>query len=113
MYEKAIELHKKAGKLSPAWKCGLAHTYALAGRQKEAKQALAELEANHSPWDTWFIAMIHVALGEKDEAFRWLETAYGPPNHPYLPWMSCVPEFKPLRNDPRFADLLRRMNLPQ
>jgi serine/threonine-protein kinase len=113
MYDKAIELHKKAGRLSPAWKCGLAHTYAIAGRLEEAKKALAELEADHSPWDMWFIAMIYVALGDEDGAFRWLETAYGPPNHPYLPWMSCVPEFRPLRDDPRFADLLRRMNLTQ
>jgi TolB-like protein/tetratricopeptide (TPR) repeat protein len=111
MYEQAIKLHKKAGKLAPEWKCGLAHTYTLAGHLDEARQALAELEANHSPWDTWFIAMIYVALGDKDEAFRWLETAYGPPNHPYLPWMSCVPEFESLRDDPRFDKLLRRMKL--
>ena len=113
MYEKAIELHQKAGKLSREWKCGLAHTYAMAGRLNEARQALAELEADHAPWDTWFIALIYVTLGEKDQAFRWLEVAYGPPNHPYLPWIRCYPEFKPLRDDPRFGDLLRRMNLSE
>ncbi|MHC4143457.1 MAG: protein kinase domain-containing protein [Planctomycetota bacterium] len=113
MYEQAMELHQKAGQLSPQWKCGLAHTYAMAGRLDEARQALAELEADHTPWDSWFIALIYVALGEKDQAFRWLEAAYGPPNHPYLPWMKHSPEFKPLRDDPRFGDLLRRMNLLQ
>jgi serine/threonine protein kinase/Flp pilus assembly protein TadD len=113
MYDRAIELHQKAGMLSPQWKCGLACTYAMAGRLDEARQALAELEADHAPWDTWFLALIHVALGERDGAFRWLEAAYGPPNHPYLPWMRCVPEFMPLRDDPRFADLLRRMKLPE
>ena len=113
MYEQAIELHQKAVELSPQWKCGLAHSYAMAGRLNEARQALSELEADHTPWDTWFIALIYVALGEKDQAFRWLEAAYGPPNHPYLPFMRCVPVFKPLRDDPRFADLLRRMNLSE
>jgi TolB-like protein/Tfp pilus assembly protein PilF len=113
MYEQAIEIHQKAGELSPGWKCGLARIYAMAGRSDEARQALAELEADHTPWDTWYIALIYVALGEKDQAFRWLEAAYGPPNHPYLPWMSCAPGFKPLRDDPRFKDLLRRMNLPE
>jgi serine/threonine-protein kinase len=111
MYEQAIELHQKAIELSPRWKCGLAHTYAMAGRLNETRQLLAELEADHTPWDSWFIALIYVALGEKDDAFRWLEVAYGPPNHPYLPFMRCVPLFKPLRDDPRFSDLLRRMNL--
>jgi serine/threonine protein kinase/Flp pilus assembly protein TadD len=113
VYERAIKLHQKAGELSHEWKCGLARTYAMAGRLDETRQALAELEANHTPWDTWFIASIYVALGEKDQAFRWLKAAYGPPNHPYLPWMRCVPEFKPLRDDPRFSDLLSRMNLPE
>ena len=113
MYEQAIELHQKAGKLSREWKCGLACTYAMAGRLNEARQALTELEVDHTPWDTWFIALIYVALGEKDQAFRWLEVAYGPPNHPYLPWIRCYPEFKPLCNDPRFQDLLCRMNLSQ
>jgi tetratricopeptide (TPR) repeat protein len=113
MYEQAIELHKKAGELSPGWKSGLARIYAMAGRLDEARQVLAELEADYAPWDTWQIALIYVALDEKDQAFRWLEEAYGPPNHPYLPWMSCAPGFKPLRGDPRFDDLLRRMNLPQ
>ena len=79
----------------------------------EAKKKLAELEADYTPWDTWYIALIYVALGEKDQAFRWLEAAYGPPNHPYLPWMSCAPAFKPLRDDPRFSNLLLRMNLLQ
>ncbi len=99
--------------LSREWKAGLGRTYALAGRVDEARQELIELEADHTPWDTWFIVLIYVALGEKDQAFRWLEAAYGPPNHPYLPWIRCAPEFKPLRADPRFADLLRRMNLLQ
>ncbi|MHC4518951.1 MAG: protein kinase domain-containing protein [Planctomycetota bacterium] len=111
MYGRAIELHQKAGMLSRQWRCGLACTYAMAGRLDEARQALAELEAAHTPWDTWFIALIYVALGQKDEAFRWLEAAYGPPNHPYLPWIRYSPDFKPLRGDPRFDDLLRRMNL--
>ena len=113
MYEQAIEIHQKAGELSPGWKCGLARIYAMAGRLDEARQVLAELETDHTPWDTWYIALVYVTLGDKDQAFRWLEVAYGPPNHPYLPWMSCAPGFKPLRNDPRFADLLHRMNLQE
>ena len=111
MYEQAIELHQKAGNLSPEWKCGLAHTYAMAGRLNETRQALTELEADYTPWDTWFIAMVYVTLGEKDRAFKWLEIAYGPPNHQYLPWIRYSHDFKPLRDDPRFSDLLHRMNL--
>jgi serine/threonine-protein kinase len=113
MYEDAIEAQRKAGMLGREWKSGLGCTYAMAGRPDEARLVLAELEADATIWDTWFLAQICTTLGEKDEAFRWLEAAFGPPKQPYLPWTRCAPEFKPLRDDPRFADLLRRMNVPE
>jgi len=113
MYEEAIKAHQRAGVVDRAWKYALGRTYAMAGRQDEARQVLAELEVDSTPWDTWFIAQIYAVLGEKDEAFRWLEAAYGPPRHHYLPWISYPPAFKPLHDDPRFGDLLRRMNFPE
>ncbi len=111
LYEEAIKAHQRAGVLSREWKSALGRTYAMAGRQDKARLVLAELEADSTPWDTWFIAQIYAVLGEKDEAFRWLEAAYGPPNHPYVPWIMHPPAFKPLHDDPRFGDLLRRLNL--
>ena len=113
VYEEAIKVHEKAGMLSREWKCGLGRTYAIAGRLDEARLELAELEADSTPWDTWFIAQIYAVLGEKDEAFRWLEAAVGPPNHPYVPWIRHSPAFKPLHDDPRFGELLRRLNFPE
>jgi hypothetical protein len=48
---------------------------------------------------------------EYDEALEWLERAFETrdPNMPYI----ALPVFDPLRSDPRFQDLLRRMNLPE
>jgi serine/threonine protein kinase/tetratricopeptide (TPR) repeat protein len=113
MYEEAIEAHQRAGTISRKWKFGLGRTYALADRQDDARLVLDELEADSTTWDTFFIAQIYAFLGQKDEAFRWLEIAYGPPNHPYVPWIRYPPAFKSLQDDPRFDDLLRRMNLPE
>lgn len=56
------------------------------------------------------IAAIYTLLGEKDQAFQWLEIAYQE-RHSRLPIISRDPRFDPLRSDPRFQDLLRRMNL--
>ncbi len=112
MYEEAIQAHWRAGEGNRAWKAALGRTYAMAGRQDEARQVLVELEADLTTWDTWFIAQIYAVLGEKDEAFRWLEVAYGPPHHPYMPWIKHSPALRLLRDDPRYADLLRRMSLP-
>ena len=53
------------------------------------------------------VASIYVALGEKDEAFRWLERAF----EQYAAVSYVSPEFRPLRSNPRFADLLRRTGI--
>jgi len=63
-------------------------------------------------WAGWFLAAIYGALGEKDEAFRWLEACYKE-RHSWMPWIGKDVSFKPLRSDPRFQDLVRRMNLPK
>ncbi len=56
------------------------------------------------------IAVIYLGLGEKDQAFAWLERAYEE-RCPTLEFLKVEPSLDPLRSDPRFADLLRRMNL--
>lgn len=109
MYEEALGVQRKAGTGNPAlmWSQGL--TYALAGRRDDARRILAELERTGG--DTLRVAQIHLTLGARDEALRWLEAAYEERNS-NVPWIGITPSLRPLRNDPRFADLLRRMKLP-
>jgi hypothetical protein len=54
------------------------------------------------------MALIYTGLGEKDKAFEWLEKAF---EEHAVGDIKAWPPFDPLRPDPRFADLLRRMNL--
>jgi serine/threonine protein kinase len=110
MYEEAIEAHKKVAAIDPGWKWGLGHTYALAGRRDEALEIVAELESQPQAWYTWGLAEIYAALDKKDEAFHWLEAAFEQ-RHSYLPWLGWNPNYATLRIDPRFKDLLRRMNV--
>ena len=55
-------------------------------------------------------AEIHTQLGEKDQAFEWLERAYQERDGQMI-WLNVWPQYDPLRDDPRFTDLLLRMNL--
>jgi len=105
-YEQAVALYKKAQDATGAPQVGLAITYAKMGRQSDARQILDELKklstTRYVAAD--LIATIYVALDEKDEAFRWLER--GLAQHAAVNYF--IREFRPLRSDPRFADLLRR-----
>jgi serine/threonine protein kinase/tetratricopeptide (TPR) repeat protein len=113
MYEEAIAVHQKAVAISPnvKLKWALGHTYALAGRWDEAREILVELEEEEATsMGAYGLAALYAALGEKDDAFRWL--AYEQP-HAWVPWIRVLPLFEPLWDDPRFKDLLQRMNLPE
>lgn len=56
-------------------------------------------------------AIVYSNLNEKDHAFEWLEKAYQE-RSPWLTWIKCDPQFDNLHSDPRFAQLLRKIGLP-
>jgi hypothetical protein len=87
-----------------------------AGQTEEARKVLAKfLTGKPKPtgaWAGWYLGATYGVLGNKDEAFRWLEAAYQA-RHSFFPWIRTDPFFGPLRSDPRFQDFVRRMNFPQ
>jgi hypothetical protein len=60
----------------------------------------------------YWIASMYAELGEKDQAFRWLDTAYQE-RELFLLGLKTDFSFDPIRSDPRFAELVRRVGLPQ
>jgi TolB-like protein/DNA-binding winged helix-turn-helix (wHTH) protein/Tfp pilus assembly protein PilF len=115
-FAEAIAEFQKAATLSPNvtdYKGGLGYAYARAGKRAEARKVLNELkERSRRRYVSWFyIAVIYAGLNEKDQAFTCLEKAYAQHEQGFVV-MNREPMFDPLRSDPRFADLLLRMNLP-
>jgi TolB-like protein/DNA-binding winged helix-turn-helix (wHTH) protein/Tfp pilus assembly protein PilF len=88
----------------------LAHTYARMGRTEDARALLSKLVRDGTV-PAYYMSLAYVGLGDHDRAFEWLEKAYrehsGPINE-----LNADPMFDPLRADPRFTALLRRMGLP-
>jgi tetratricopeptide (TPR) repeat protein len=119
MYDDAIAKFQKAipltrGHAKSLVLAGLGHVYAVSGKRVEARKELNELErlARQEYVPAVAIALIYAGLGEKDQAFTWLDKAYEERAFE-LTWLKVEPRWDSLRSDPRFADLLRRMGLQQ
>jgi TolB-like protein/Tfp pilus assembly protein PilF len=112
-YSKAIEEFKQAlslkGKNETEILSNLGNVYAVSGNREKALEIINELfeQSKQKYVPSHSIADIYVGLGEKDKAFEWLEKAF---NERDLELMS--PLLDPIREDPRFIDIMHRMNLP-
>jgi TolB-like protein/Flp pilus assembly protein TadD len=116
-FEQAICERKRAIELShgePMFVAELSSTYAAAGHRKEALEILEQVNelSRHRYVMAYWMALIHTGLKEKDKAFRWLEKAYEERSSQLL-FVKADPRWDYLRSDPRFDDLLRRMNFPK
>jgi len=116
MYSEAVKVAEKdieagdnlVGKIYLAW------IYARSGDRDSALRTLNEVLVNTPPADNsrgpFETAGVYAELGDKDLAFKWLERAYIA-RASSLVWLKADPEMDKLRDDPRYADLLKRIGL--
>ena len=90
----------------------LGHAYALAGRREDALAVLQELEQKYKMRESLgqYVALVHLGFGDLDQTFAWLEKDFQG-NSGLLDYFITDPLFDSIRNDARYADLLRRMGL--
>ncbi len=115
MYEQAISEHRKAIDLSggsPRFIAALGHAFAIAGKREDAMRVIAQLDqlSKHGYVSPLELSASYVALGQKERAFELLEDAYNERSF-QITYLKVRPDFDPIRNDPRFANLIRRIGL--
>ena len=89
----------------------IGYVYALWGKKKEAVKALSKLqESGGAPAA---LAAVEIGLGHKEKALNLLEKEYEDHDDDALLDLKVDPMFDPLRSDPKFQGILRRMNFPQ
>ena len=116
MYGEAVARFQRASALTgrnPEILGLLGYGYGMAGMKREAQDVLKELDTlaeRNRPVSSFSRATIYIGLGETDRAFTWLEQAYRDRLW-YMALLAVDPLFDRLRGDPRFTDLVRRMNL--
>jgi serine/threonine-protein kinase len=115
-YEKAAAAFQKAAELFPdaTMRGWVAREKALAGKPEEARKILAELQglSKQQYVSPYMIAIIYAALGDREQAFEWLERVYEDRSY-YVVWLKVDPIWDTSLADPRFQDLLRRVGLSQ
>lgn len=114
-YDEAVaSLHKASemmvGSIVPHFALG--YTLASRGQRNEARAIIDQLKEHgkQNYVSPYFVALIYTALGEHDDAFEWLEKAFDARDE-WLTWAGVEPKLDPLRSDPRFPDLLKRLGL--
>ena len=107
--EKAAELSKRGSDVL----ADLGYGYAATGKRTEAIGIIKELEEKYAIKEAngIYIAAVYAGLGEKDRAFEWLEKAFQKKGDVGM-IRTSIP-FESLHGDPRYRDLLKRMNLPE
>jgi eukaryotic-like serine/threonine-protein kinase len=115
MYREALAEYEKSALtgVSPASTAFVGYAHARLGQRNQAFRVLDQLRAaskqRYVP--ALSFAIVYVGLGEKEQAFLWLEKAYEERTNS-LAYLKVTATWDPLRSDPRFADLVRRIGLP-
>jgi len=112
MNAEALAEYKKLGE--PLDISHLGFLYAKMGWRDDARRVADNLIriSTQEYVSPYFIAIVYAGLGDKDQAFAWLEKAYQD-RSTLMAQLKVEAFFDPLRSDPRFQDLLRRMNFPE
>ena len=116
MYREGLSALEKYSALSRSGAASLAllgYAHARLGERKESLQVIEALKAasKQSFVPALFVALVYAGLEDKDQAFTWLEKAYEE-RFSRLAYLKVEALWDPLRSDPRFADLLRRVGIP-
>jgi len=113
-YDKIADQDKAVAPENQLVADGRGWVYAVAGRQGDALKIAQQVKelSSHTYIDSYQFATIYAGLGDKDEVFRLLEKGYEQHSSGMV-YLAVDPFWYRMRSDPRFADLLRRIGLPQ
>lgn len=115
LLDSAIAEYEATGRLR-GWiptVAAVGYVYALQGKREDAQRVLRALDSlSTGEYVTpYAVALVHAALGQPDSAFVWLDRAVQERTH-WLVWLNRDSRWRPLRGDPRFGALVRRVGLP-
>jgi Flp pilus assembly protein TadD len=118
MYENAVQEQQEAIRLSgqsPMYIGELCALYSLAGRRSEALKVLDQLKQLEKKKYVTSMSFVfaYIGLGNKEKAMEYLEKSYDTRDFPVFCYQKVDPIFDSVSSDPRFQEIVRRMNFPE
>lgn len=116
MYKEAIDEYRKTLMVIPNWPVALAGIGNIYGEMKKTTEAQRMLDtltmlSSREFVTSYGVALVYAGLGDKDKAFQWLDKSYEERSN-FLVWLKVEPRWAHIRSDKRFAELVRRVGLP-
>ncbi|MBK9569208.1 MAG: tetratricopeptide repeat protein [Chitinophagaceae bacterium] len=117
MYKEALEEYKIAQTLNKDWVpivAAIGNIYGITGNKIEAEKILVRLKdwSSQKYVTPYGIALVYAALGNKNNAFEYLEKAYQDRSN-WLVWLKLDPRWDQIRSDTRFTELVKKVGLPE
>jgi tetratricopeptide (TPR) repeat protein len=114
--DESMAANARAEAAVPEWpvlSAARGYTLGVMGRVDDARAVRDELmRTSQRRFVTAYgMALVHAGIGDKEQAYAWLEKAFAERSH-WLVWLRLDPRWKTLRGDPRFAELVERLNYP-
>jgi eukaryotic-like serine/threonine-protein kinase len=113
-FQKAVELSKtnELAEGKPELQAALGHALALAGKKSETRSMIDKLTkpADGKYVSSYGVSLIYIALGDNQSAFQWFDRAYQERDESLI-HLKVDPRLDPIRTEPRFDELLQRLNL--
>ena len=113
-YQDALKEYGLASNRGSVINIGAMDVEGILGKSEEARKSLAALDSvakSGKYVSPYVVALVYTGLGDKDSAFVWLNKAVDERTH-WLVWLNRDPRWIPLRLDPRFREVGRRVGLP-
>jgi TolB-like protein len=116
MFKESISEYEKTLTIIKNWSvalAGIGYNYGISGQKEEAMKMLSRLTDSSGRYATPYgIALVYASLNDHDKAFEWLGKAYEERSN-WLVWLKQDPRWKPIRNDPRYTELVLKIGLPK
>jgi pentatricopeptide repeat protein len=111
-YDQAYANFQKCDRLNPQWsgKTGLIISLVKVGKMNEAKAMVSQMDKEKM--SAGARVYMYFAIGEMDQGFEWLEKAYTQ-GDPIIPQIRDLPSLFPIESDPRYNEMIRKLNFPK